>query len=82
MVQRLGIRGEQRESFIEDLMLTAELPHLAVPPESRETAVLNERRRFHSGGQHLLKMPERNIADADSTRAAGVSLFEHGRPHF
>jgi hypothetical protein len=39
-----GIRGQQRETLIDDSILATELADVAIPSQSREAAVLDERR--------------------------------------
>ena len=81
MMQHLRIRSEKRETLIDNLSLRAEKPHLAIPTQTRETAVLHKCGGFGMRGSHLLKMLQRNIAHPEETRAACIALLHHRRPN-
>src|SRR5208282_4225703 len=78
----LLIRGEKRESLIDDFALLAKQSHGAVPAEAGVAAVLHKCRKFGAGGRHLLQMTQGNIAYAEETGAAGITLFLHRLPNF
>ena len=47
MLQHLGIRGEQRESLIDNLAFSRQNgPHFAIPAQAGEAAILHECRQF------------------------------------
>src|SRR5208282_2476389 len=75
MAWHLLIRGEKRESLIDDFALPAKQSHGAVPAEAGVATVLHECRKFGAGGCQLLQVMQRNIAYAEETGAAGIALF-------
>src|SRR5947209_12674883 len=81
MSQCWDIGGEQRKSFINNVVLAAELPDLAVPSAAGIAAVLNEC-RYLTLSNHLLQMRKRNIADAEKACAACITLPLHRFPGF
>src|SRR5208282_210093 len=78
----LLIRGEKRESLIDDFALPAKQSHGAVPAEASVATVLHECWKCGAGGCHLLQVAQRNIAYAEETGAAGITLFAHRLPGF
>src|SRR5579872_619410 len=81
MMQHLTIRREKRESLIDNLSLCAKNPHFAVPTQARETTVLHKCWRLSVGENHLLEMPQGNVAHPEEARAAGVALLYHRSPN-
>ena len=74
VAQHLGVGGEQREALVDDAALRAERAHVAVPAAAGVAAVLHERRRLGAADRHLLELPQRDVADAEQPRPAGVAL--------
>src|SRR5580700_6684836 len=81
MIQHFGVCSEKRKTLIHDFSLHAKKPHLAIPTQARETAVLHKCWRLSVSGNHLLEMPQRNVTHAEETRAAGIALHHHRCPN-
>lgn len=58
MSNNFHIRGEKRESLIDDVSLTAECADFAVPAKTGITSVLDKSRRLRMGAGHLLELSE------------------------
>jgi hypothetical protein len=82
VLQYFGICGEKRKSLVDDLVAAAELPNFTIPSETRKTAVLHAGWKLRVGCDHLVQMAARNIAYADQSRSAGITLFPHCFPNF
>src|SRR5690349_12866935 len=81
MAQHVHVGGEQRETLVDDAARGADGTNRAIPAEAGVAAVLHERRRLAAGREHLLEMPQRDVADAEEPRASGVALLGHRRPY-
>ena len=79
--EHIHIRGEQREALVENLVLAAEAAHLAIPTGDRKATVLHKGGQFSAGGDHVLQMLQRHVADSEEAGAAGITLPAHRLPH-
>ncbi len=80
VAQRFRIRGEERESLIDDLSLPAERSYIPVSAEAGEATVLDKCGSLSVDGGHLLKVPEGHVADTEETRVSGIALPDHRFP--
>ena len=80
VAQHLRVGGEEREALVDDRSIPAERSNVAVPAEAGEAAVLDERRGLGAGADHLLEVPQPNVAHAEKSRAAGGALLHHRGP--
>src|SRR5438105_3487585 len=82
MLKDLGVRGQQRESLIDDLMIAAKRSHFAIPTQTSEAAVLNECRRLFMMRDHLFELTQRHVAHAEGARVTSLAFANHCSPHF
>jgi hypothetical protein len=80
MAQHVRLGGEQREALVDDLSIHAERSNVTAPAGAGEAAVLDERGGLGVGGQHLLEVPEGDVAHAEGPGAAGITLLHHRDP--
>src|SRR5262249_53389808 len=69
-----------------DLVFMTKLADVAVPSETGITAVLYEHRELTGQSSmsvhHLHEVADRDVADAENTRATGIAFFLHRLPDF